>query len=273
MERSFIVAGVARNCGQTIESELETIRSALQPLGKTKFLIIESDSSDNTVEVLERLESTLENFRFFSLGRLADRFSKRTERIAYCRNIYLEEIKENSEYHQATYVLIADLDGIVRELGTSAVVSCFEKEIVWSACCANQKHAYYDIWALRHPTWSPNDCWVQFNFLKKYLPERDARFVSVWSRMININEKEDWIEVDSAFGGLALYKKDIFVKGKYVGLDEEGKEVCEHVTFNEIIRKNGGKIFINPGLIINSKSGHTRQNIFKRLILRFIRLF
>ena len=69
--------------------------------------------------------------------------------------------------------------------------------------------------------------------------------------MVNIKPSAELIEVDSAFGGLAIYRKsDIPQDASYVGVDENGDEVCEHVSFHFSIKKNKGKIFINPKLII-----------------------
>ena len=53
-----------------------------------------------------------------------------------------------------------------------------------------------------------------------------------------IPTNSDWIEVDSAFGGLAIYKKKCFDIGHYVGTYSNGKEVCEHVSFNLQLKKN-----------------------------------
>jgi len=63
--------------------------------------------------------------------------------------------------------------------------------------------------------------------------------------MISIPWDSDWIEVDSAFGGLALYRASC-LRGCFYS--SEGREVCEHVVLHRKIKDNGGKIFINPGL-------------------------
>ena len=57
------------------------------------------------------------------------------------------------------------------------------------------------------------------------------------------------IEVNSAFGGLGIYKKEVFICGKYEGLDSKGYEVSDHISFHSAIRKAGYRIFIDCGLV------------------------
>jgi hypothetical protein len=75
--------------------------------------------------------------------------------------------------------------------------------------------------------------------------------------MINLPREAEWLEVDSAFGGLAIYKKSIMSQGSYIGLYDNGIEVCEHVPFHFGIRQKDGKIFINPRLINTDYTEHS----------------
>ena len=136
-------------------------------------------------------------------------------------------------------------------------------------CAANQRGPYYDIWALRHKNWSPNDCWAQYKFLNIYDPDTEKNiYSSVYSRMITLPINSAWIEVDSAFGGLAIYKKELFNIAEYVGLDEHGEEVCEHVHFHNRLKQHGAKLFINPQLINAEYTEHTAHLLFKKSIVR-----
>ena len=91
--------------------------------------------------------------------------------------------------------------------------------------------------------------------------------------MFNINTNLDWIEVDSAFGGFVIFKKNILKNCLYVGTYPDGSPICEHVPFNKQIRNNGGRIFINPQLINAKSTEHV--NILKphRKLLRFIKSY
>jgi hypothetical protein len=247
---SIVVAGIVRNCGEFIIGDIERLKTALQDFDYLQYLIIESDSTDNTLEKLEYLKNTIQNFHFISLGALRTSIPKRTERLAFCRNKYLEEIENNKLFQNAGYILISDLDGTNELLTKENIASCMEIND-WDVCTANQKGPYYDIWALRHPHLSPNDCWKAYHYMVNELgfkPEL-ARKKALKSRMYWFHKSARPFEVDSAFGGLAIYKRHILNNIRYIGVDENGSEICEHVALNRQIKEKGGKIYLNPKLI------------------------
>ena len=127
---------------------------------KKSWFIVESDSNDETLEKLSSIKG-VENFNFKSLGKLEDKFPKRTERIAYCRNYYLQELENNEKFKNVDFLATVDLDGVNNLLTNDAVKSCWQMNNEWDVCSANQSGPYYDIWALRHKKWSPNDCWKE----------------------------------------------------------------------------------------------------------------
>ena len=87
--KSLLVVGLASDCGRTIEADVMRLLAALEYFKSLSWLVIESDSVDDTLDVLTRLNATIPNFRFLSLGTLCDKIPLRTERIAHCRNQYL----------------------------------------------------------------------------------------------------------------------------------------------------------------------------------------
>jgi len=257
-EAHVLVVGVARNCEDSLVRTFEKLGRSLSAAKKLSFFIVESDSSDATRNVLEKLSVDHANFKFTSLGNLSESFPKRTERIAICRNTYLDELDSNPDYRDADFVIVADWDGVNDLLSQQAVASCWLRDD-WDVCAANQAGPYYDIWALRHSLWSPNDCWEQQRFLAAAgLTGRRATRLAVHSRMLAIPSDSDWIEVQSAFGGLAIYRKEALEAGRYVGLSEYDTEVCEHVSLNAAILSKGGKLFINPALINTGVVDHAR---------------
>jgi len=163
------------------------------------------------------------------------------------------------------------MDGVNNKLSVDAVNSCWDRP-GWDVCAANQSGPYYDIWALRHEYWSPNDCWQQARFLlscgASYFNSVSA---SVYSRMVCIAPSAEWIEVESAFGGLAIYRKEALLSVKYNGLMENGEEVCEHVAAHEQIRSFGGRIFINPALINAGLVEHARHATYFGLAFFWVR--
>ena len=119
---------------------------------------------------------------------------------------------------------------------------------------ASNQHAYYDIWALRTSPALPFD-------FQEHARQRSFFSIgwpSILRRLIAIHQKgiptdHPLIEVDSAFGGAALYAAQYLTNEcVYNGWKDHGvwffREQCEHVSFNQCVRRNagGGKIFINP---------------------------
>jgi len=246
---AVLVAGVARNCAEQIESDIAQLRAALVEFGTLHWLVIESDSDDDTVATLEAISANERNFRFQTMGRLADKYPQRTDRIAVCRNAYLEELNSNPVYAAVDLVIMADLDGMNNMLTARGVASCFSRTD-WDICTANQAGRYYDVWALRHPIWCPNDCWKQAVFLKKYgLETRKARFTGVYSKQVTIPPDSEWLEVESAFGGLAIYRREVLRDAQYSGIGPHGEKICEHVPMHAGLREKGCVIMLNPALI------------------------
>lgn len=256
-ESQLLVVGLIRNCSKDIKHDVLRLRSAIGQVDKLFWLLIESDSEDDSVEQLHQLATEIDNFNFISLGQLRREIHARTARIAHCRNFYVKEIRENNLYKDIDYIVVSDFDGINNQVNGASINSCWTQDN-WDMCAANQLGPYYDIWALRHKDWSPNDCWSQFNFFNKYDLDIERNLNrSVYSRMIRIPPQSKWIEVDSAFGGLAIYKKQLFDWADYVGLDNEGNEICEHVSFHKKLKDHGAKLYINPALINASYTEHT----------------
>ena len=258
-QASVLVVGLARDCEKQICNSIERLSKSFLASKSVQFLIIESDSSDSTVSLLSRESSRRPNLNYKTLGCLSHKFPLRTERIAFCRNYYLQIIRNSIDYQDIDYVVVADLDGVNSLIDSSSVASCWSRSD-WDVCTANQSGRYYDIWALRHPLWSPNDCWSQSNFLISAGSNRfESIFSSVLVRMIKIDSSEDWVEVESAFGGLAIYRKSILDSGTYyVGVNECGDQVCEHVSLHAHIRSMGGRIFINPMMMNTSPREHVK---------------
>jgi hypothetical protein len=163
-------------------------------------------------------------------------------------------------YSDLDYIVAADFDGINTDLTRDAVLTCWEKT-GWDVVSANQGKRYYDIWCLRHISWSPDDCWKKYAELRKLGNSHfKASRSAVYSRMIKIKPKSPWVEVDSAYGGLTIYTRNSFVAGRHIWQDEEGLETCEIVRYNLALRAQGYRIFINPDLINGGINEHSRQS-------------
>lgn len=274
--KNILVACTARDCGKQIKQDIESLQHSLKNFNQVHWLVVESDSQDDTLSKLDELKSYIANFSFMSLGILSADIPLRTERLALCRNTYLKELRDNSIYRDVDFVIIADLDGVNKLISEESIASCFVRDD-WGVCTANQLGVYYDIWALRHEMWSPNDCWQQAKFFEDYgMNKKLARNCAVYSKQLKIHKNSHWIEVDSAFSGLAIYRRPVLKKAKYIGLTENGIEICEHVTLHQQIKQQGFNIFINPALINSNtlvNSAHVKPRFSSRKIFFSILVF
>lgn len=267
---AVLVVGTVRNCAERVGAQIARMGAALGGFARVQWLLIESDSTDASVSRLQELAGRDGDFSYISLGALRERMPLRTERIAYCRNAYLDQIRTNERYAAVEFVVVADFDDVNSLLTGEAVASCWRRDD-WHVCAANQRGHYYDIWALRHADWSPNDCWEQYRFLTRHgLSHARAWSACVRARMLHISPEAQWIEVDSAFGGLAIYRKAALQHGQYVGSDAQGGECCEHVALHHELRAQGCRIFINPALINGDSPDHTDSRLMERRVTRAI---
>ena len=139
---------------------------------------------------------------------------------------------------------------------------------------------------LRHPAWQIND-WradheyyknnlnrlkltknSRFTKIKKYLDLDKTQYLAIYSKMIRIPRKNEWIKVDSGFGGAAIYKSEVFLKYDYSKEFETSE--TDHVTLHRKLVRDGGRIYINPAFI---NSHFNTYNLNKFLIIRSFRTF
>jgi hypothetical protein len=230
------------------------------------FYIVESDSVDGTGNELAWLEQE-SRIAWHSLGKLSEHYPLRTERLAYCRQRIQDHVRSAPSRYD--YVMIADLDGVNASIERAALESGWASAEPWDVLTANQDGKYYDIWALRHAHWCPDDCWESARQLAPLFGPRKANAMAVHGKQVRLRTSAGLIEVDSAFGGLAIYRTEAFLAGRYAGMTADGREVCEHVSFHAAMRSQGFRIFINPAMINASAADHS-ANFVLRHALTFI---
>lgn len=255
-ESKILLAGPVRNVAHAIQNEVETLVASLGGFKEIYCFLVESDSSDDTVKKLEELQGVIKNFSFVSAGDLSAKYRRRTDRIALCRNLIVDEVANNPQFKDIDFIAMADLDGMNGLVTPEKIAQCWEVDEPWDVITANQLGEYYDIWGLSHPYWNPMDCWEQKRQLESILGDDMAQNIAVGSKQTPIDPRADLIEVDSAFGGLGIYTREAFLAGRYAGTDDQagGIDVADHIPFHRELRQKGYRIFINPALINCDKS-------------------
>jgi len=260
-DSKILLAGPVRNVAHTIQNEVETLVTSLGNFKEIVCFVVESDSSDNTAKKLEELQKLIKNFSYVSMGNLTEKYSKRTDRIALCRNVIIDAVASNPQFADIDFIAMADLDGMNALVTPAKIAQCWEVDEPWDVITANQLGEYYDIWGLSHPYWNPMDCWEQKRQLENILGEKMAENIAVACKQWPIDPRADLIEVDSAFGGLGIYSRESFLAGRYAGTDDQagGIDVADHIPFHRELRKKGYRIFINPALINCDKTSGGSQ--------------
>lgn len=249
----LLVVGLVRDSEKTIAKEVSRISGIMSNFYESvDFHVIESDSIDNTLLILNELSSTLTNFTFESLGTLQEKIPNRISRLRYCRNRYVQEYREKCKKLSENYseILVVDFDIRNVSLTESGVSTALNIKEEWAALFANQRGRYFDIYALRHESWSPNDCLSEVTMLEnKGLSREKAKDLAIWKKMHKIKVNQSPIEVKSAFGGFGMYKSWVFDQFNYT-LDDTpiADYESEHVALHYKIRQAGGKLFIVPSL-------------------------
>jgi len=263
---SVVILGIVRDIERTIELDYARFTETFSSFSRVSWFLVESDSKDNSAKKLSAMAATFENFNYVSLGDLYDSIPDRTQRMAFARNRYLDEAK--NQFSDYDYVVVADFNNLNKLITRDKILTSWKRDD-WEVVTANQEGPYYDVWALRHELWSPNDCWEAHAFYRKFIkdPEK-VLYATVNSRMLKIPNSSEWIKVDSAFGGLGIYKTKAILDCRYSGIDEDGQPICEHVPFHNELTAKGGKIFINPALTNMKFTDHSRRSRYLSKVWR-----
>jgi hypothetical protein len=242
--------GIARNCGHALPRLLQTIEAVGTDLRDWTYVFLESDSYDDTLDVLRQFDIKHQCGFVRSYGTLRKRYPARCDRLAFLRNACLRLLEDSGGLDRFDHCVVLDMDDVNHDLDSERLLQLLsEGGDDWGGLFANQSERYYDIWALRHPEWSPDDCHARVRNRPQGMSEREATRRFIEARMIRVPPEAERIEVESAFGGLGVYKS-AFLKGcSYSGRDQNGEAVCEHVPFNAHVRANGGTLFVEPSLI------------------------
>jgi hypothetical protein len=182
---------------------------------------------------MARIERTGSMFKDYRVA-IFENCLNRATRMAKYRNACREYIIEHWPDFDNAMIVDTDLPG---GWSYDGIANTFGQELHWDFVGSNgiiykeyngvlDKPLYYDAWAFRwHESWSPV-------FARQINPRN-------WMR------GEPMLHVNSCFGGLALYKMECMLAGKYDGTD------CEHVPLHRSLAELGfDQGFLNPSQIV-----------------------
>jgi hypothetical protein len=243
--------GLARNCGRWLAGNLGRLEVLASKCHAWQLHVETNDNADDTDQVLIDFCNKYRQATFHSqrLGR--DQFSAefagpRTQALAEYRTACQRWVRECAS--GVDFVVVLDFDmwggwshaGLMHGVGSltlrpdaygMASVSVFQMPVVTPQEDGTGKPGtawlHYDCWALR------------LNSLFDDYSSGFGGWKHQWLPMVGSAP----IAVCSAFGGMAIYDVDAYLKGTYSGAD------CEHVTFHQTIaQRTGRQLFLDPAM-------------------------
>lgn len=237
------IVAIARNSMPALANTLALSAAVARRFRSCKMFVFQNDSDDETPRVLDAVAADHGGWfhvKHETLGGVDARGfeSERTVRLAYCRNQCLKWVRENAASTSWTIVLDTDpaagfsVDGVfnsvyrLAELRSRHEVPQAGGMAAYSLYRTAAGIAHYDAWAARPVCWwRDRKDEIGFNWFSAFLPP-------VGSPPCPMN---------SAFGGLAVYRTEAFLSGGYSGGD------CEHVSHHKRMREAGYQMYLNPG--------------------------
>lgn len=251
-DRSLTILGVVRNGGAGLEATLHRIDDLRHRLHQSACIIATNDNADDTNDQLMAFAKRNSSATVLRLDGLVHSHPQRVERIAVARNITLATMWQQS---RQPHTLVLDLDGPNANLPGDHILALIDSADTntWDALFANQTAGYYDLYALRHPQWCPQDPWLEIRRRRRQALNLRSkkRLVAhlIHDRQYAIAATHPRIPVLSAFGGLALYKTSALEGAWYSARDACGQLVCEHVILHQAMVAAGMRLFIDPALL------------------------
>lgn len=228
------ICAVARNVAKVSPMAIPRIERLGSLFNSYRVYVFENDSEDNSKSILQkwsdRNDRVLTEHETLNLPDLRGTEPERLVRMAYCRNKYLSHLQCA---RSTDFVIILDFDvdggwsyhgiansfGYIHQKGYNIIGS---NSIIYK----DRVRMFYDAWAYRRLG-------------------HDEAHLFVETNLLQYNRGELPFKVNSAFGGLAIYRADLLNQGvvKYEADD------CDHPTLHKQLRALGHNIYLNPSQI------------------------
>jgi len=258
-DKKIIILGLVRNLENSLYDNVVSISMISKYCSNISFFLYENDSIDNTVNVLKKCKLEIKNFNYLSdtlnlrsfghqtlESKLELKSTERTLSLAKHRNVCLSYVRDNSNKFDFVIVMDMDfekfsLDGILNSFGwfsenyaDALVGTSLQFKNLFSS---EQKNLWnYDCWAYRGSWWED---------LQKY-SNNYGYDPMLWFGFWQLPIGSKPIQVNSAFGGIGIYKTQHYINVEYEGYD------CEHVCLHKNLKNKypDYKLCINPSQLM-----------------------
>jgi hypothetical protein len=232
-EASVAIVGICRNAMPFLPQTLGLIEETGSMFRSWSAYLFENDSEDNTKEVLASWADGRQRHASLNINHRPHL----NHTIAQERTVALAEYREQCQHfvrngEPVEYVIVVDtdpwggwsVDGVMTSIAHMVWDRSWYGLASYSWCEMNVGGqpfaAHYDAFAARLGGWQ----------------RRDQQWFHHWHPRIGGPP----IEFHSAFGQLAVYRADAYLRGKYTGED------CEHVCLHRSIKQRDTRLGMNP---------------------------
>jgi len=249
-KKKVMIASLGRDISEIFPMAVKRLEAIGSLFGDYEVVIFENDSKDGSRELFKswcRANSKVNLLDCEDLGYKDCKFNAkeayasgalsldRMTRMAFFRNRYVDHFCNKSD---ADYLLVYDfdLDGGVSLAGILHSIGCEDR---WDAIFAKGL-------ARLPPFGLGTVTYDGLAYVSKGSGGRCHSPLGTVPRFIEQNclPTEGLVEVDSAFNGLAIYKRKCVLDAKYHSINETLN--CEHIGFHHDMIKHGhDKLFIN----------------------------
>jgi hypothetical protein len=242
---SLHFVGMSKNCFNNLKPNIEFLLK-FQKITSFKMTIsvVDSDSTDGTKEYCSKLyeENLISNF--IEIDDLEDEYNSRIERLSISRNKGLQCVKTNSDLPVIYIPMDMDLDlfGLLSTIELESLIKSFAKNKEIDGLFPFSTPFYYDIFALRAKNWVKGNNILTARNLKDKV--KVFSFIFNYFLIFNVQKNidtftEEYISVQSAFGGMGLYKitESNLEKIKYEINKTNIDYFSEHIAFNNYFKK------------------------------------
>jgi len=255
---SACICALARDCAPALLKNLPVLDNLGARFKTANVVVVENDSKDGTKDVLRawaagrpHITLFLEDFNTqtvpHALSTTANpSFSRlRIEKLAGYRNRYLEYART---LQTLDYVIVLDLD--LHRVPIEGIAHAFGQGIPWDAQFANGRISdpcrpqlgdfYWDVYAF----WELGDS----------TPQTEAKMARYWESLQPLQKGMPLIAVQSAFGGLGIYRWDALRQHRYGvedNADSSVEVIVEHTYLHRrMIEAGHVRLFINPSMVV-----------------------
>ncbi len=224
---TVVIGGLVRDNARILPTTLARIEHLSSLFFDANFAIFENDSTDRSADILLDWQPECPKFiisKKLNTNKFGSVKSKeRIDTMSYCRTELQKQITAINSEELYDYVILLDMD----------IEGGFSYEGIFNSLS-------YDMEAVAsNSLFYENDV---RRFYDSYALKMSYDMTDLEKQSLIYHRGQNPIIVESAFGGLCLYKMDSYLKGMYH--TDDAKQWCEHQGFHK-----GMKICINPSQI------------------------